>query len=248
MQQWQQALRTLDDRDLAARDYEQAERYYQSIRAMAKTVPAPTRPDDLTYPAELTARLIGESEAKLQQLQTQMAQCRGRMESIGDEAALQARIGRLRQRITALEEMYAALEIAQSTLRDAAAELQRRFAPRIAARAQELFSILTDGRYNRLSLNQELAVQAGAAGEDVLRAVQWRSEGTMDQLYLALRLAVAEELTPDAPLVLDDALVRFDERRLEKAMEILWDAAGRRQVIVFTCQDRESRYIPRDEL
>ena len=58
-------------------------------------------------------------------------------------------------------------------------------------------------------------------------------------MYLALRLAVAEELTPEAPLVLDDALVRFDDKRLKVALEILREAAENKQVILFTCQSRE---------
>ena len=99
----------------------------------------------------------------------------------------------------------------------------------------------------RLNLTRELSVDAAAVGETTLHAARWRSDGTADQLYFALRLAVAEELTPQAPLVLDDALVRFDDHRLEKAMEILRDAAERRQVIVFTCQDRESRFDSRGE-
>ena len=66
-----------------------------------------------------------------------------------------------------------------------------------------------------------------------------RSDGTIDQLYLALRLAVAEELTPDSPLILDDALVRFDDTRMQAALAILEELAKNRQVILFTCQQRE---------
>jgi uncharacterized protein YhaN len=61
----------------------------------------------------------------------------------------------------------------------------------------------------------------------------------VDQLYLALRLAVAESLTPHAPLILDDALVRFDDERLRLAMDILQAEAVSKQVILFTCQSRE---------
>ena len=61
----------------------------------------------------------------------------------------------------------------------------------------------------------------------------------MDQLYLALRLAVARELTPQAPLILDDALVRFDDARLAAALGILRREAETKQVILFTCQGRE---------
>ena len=75
--------------------------------------------------------------------------------------------------------------------------------------------------------------------EPVLREAMWRSDGTVDQLYLALRLAVAEELTPHAPLVLDDALVRFDDQRLAAALEVLGEISQTRQILLFTCQSRE---------
>ena len=88
-------------------------------------------------------------------------------------------------------------------------------------------------------LDSDLAVHAGAKEETTLRSALWRSEGTMDQLYLALRLAVAEELTPETPLVLDDALVRFDDVRHAAAMEILKEEAEQKQIILFTCQSRE---------
>ena len=90
-----------------------------------------------------------------------------------------------------------------------------------------------------LNLTRELAVDTAAAGELTLHSAQWRSEGTVDQLYIALRLAVAEELTPGAPLVLDDALVRFDNKRLNNALKVLTGMAESCQVILFTCQSRE---------
>ena len=94
-----------------------------------------------------------------------------------------------------------------------------------------------------MQLTKELHLHAGAQGENTLRPALWRSEGTVDQLYLALRLAVSGELTPHAPLVLDDALVRFDDTRLALAMDILKEESGQKQVIVFTCQGRETNYL-----
>ena len=82
-----------------------------------------------------------------------------------------------------------------------------------------------------------------AEGENTLRGTLWRSDGTVDQLYLALRLAVAEELIPNAPLVLDDALVRFDDTRLTTAIQLLRQQAENKQVILFTCQSREKEKV-----
>ena len=98
---------------------------------------------------------------------------------------------------------------------------------------------MTGGRYQRLSMGEDFSLQSGTAEEETLHDALWRSDGTVDQLYLALRLAVAEELTPEAPLILDDALVRFDDERMKAALAILRELSDKRQVILFTCQQRE---------
>ena len=221
-------------------DLKQAETYLQSIRAMAKTADAPAFEDDLVLSETETLQKIGEYTLRKSQLIEHSGKIHGAMNAIGDEQVLQTRIDGLGKRIADLEEMAAALEMAQQTLAAATEQLQRRFAPRIAERAKDLFAKLTGGRYDRLNLTRELTVDAAAAGEMTMRSAQWRSEGTVDQLYIALRLAVAEELVPDAPLVLDDALVRFDDRRLKNALNLLEKATVSKQVILFTCQNREA--------
>ena len=162
------------------------------------------------------------------------------MLSLGSREALEQERQEIQARIRVLEDAFAALTIAQETLAQAKLELQRRFAPQIVKRAKELMAQLTCGRYDKLGLREDLSITAGAGEEDVVRDILWRSDGTVDQLYLALRLAVAEALAPDAPLVLDDAFVRFDDTRLKIAMDILRDAAESKQVILFTCQGREN--------
>ena len=165
------------------------------------------------------------------------------MESLGQEEAILSQLKALDERLQKLNETYAALELAQQTAAQASAQLQRRFAPKLAKRTQELFGKLTSQRYDRLTLGEDLSLMVAAQQEDTLHSSLWRSDGTTDQLYLALRLAVAEELTPNAPLVLDDALVRFDDTRLAAAMEILKEEAQQKQVILFTCQSRETALL-----
>ena len=187
-----------------------------------------------------TGQDIRSCELQLHQTQLQRGRCQGQIEALGDEQALLSQLSAVEDRIGKLNQAYAALELAQQTLAKATAQLQSRFAPRITHRASELFERLTGGRYRRLSLTDSLELHTCAESEETLRSILWRSDGTADQLYLALRLAVAGELTPEAPLVLDDALVRFDDDRLRRAMEVLREEAAQKQVILFTCQSRES--------
>ena len=242
MEELREKLGVWDRRNDAAREYQRLVGHAQTLQAMAKPVDPPKHPDELTWTAQETARLLADAQYEQRQLQMQLGQSMGQMVGLGSEEQLHRELDAVNRRIDALEDTYAALTMAQETLNKAAAELQRRFAPKIAERARELFAGLTGQRYDRLTMGQDMSLQIGAQGEDTLRDSLWRSDGTVDQLYLALRLAVAEELTPEVPLVLDDALVRFDDVRLERAMEILKTAAQSKQVILFTCQHREARY------
>ena len=219
----------------------QAEEVLQALSGAGKQVAPPRFADTLTWSARETAQLLSEGALERQLLHQRLGQCQGQMETLGQAEHLEAEKQQVQARIAALELHYRALVRAQETLVQATQELQRRFAPRISQRAQSLFGRLTGQRYERLSLLQDLSVEVGAEGENTLRGTLWRSDGTVDQLYLALRLAVAEELTPDAPLVLDDALVRFDDKRAAAALEILREEAAGKQVILFTCQSREKK-------
>lgn len=71
----------------------------------------------------------------------------------------------------------------------------------------------------------------------LMRPAAAMSCGTADQMYLALRLAMVHRLLPeDAPLILDDALVNFDDDRAASAIRLLTAEAEKRQVILFTCR------------
>lgn len=239
---WHQTLAKWDALESARREAGQAQSYLDSLTAMAKTAPAPAKPDPLTYSQGETTSLRNQCSQDIRHLHSRLGQYQGRMEALGSREELEARLAGEKARIAALEQTYTALTIAQEALQQARQELQRRFAPKIARRAEELLGKLTQNRYERLTLGENFDLQAAAAGEDTLHDALWRSDGTIDQLYLALRLSVAEALTPDAPLILDDALVRFDDTRLKAALEILRQEGESRQVLAFTCQNREAQW------
>ena len=78
-----------------------------------------------------------------------------------------------------------------------------------------------------------------AKGDAVARDPEYLSAGTLDLMYLAVRLAICELALPEGepcPLILDDALVNLDETRFQQAIELLKQIAKERQVILFTCR------------
>lgn len=219
-----------------------AQQYAQALQAVAVSAPPPAFPDTLTISREQTLYQLEQLRLQHQNTHLQLGQSMGKTDSKEQEALIRSRLDRINRRIAQLEETYEALALAQDALYQATTILQRRFAPRISKRAQELFSRLTQGRYQKITLGDDFSMSTSTAEEDTLRPAQWRSDGTVDQLYFALRLAVAAELTPNAPLVLDDALVRFDDMRLKQALQVLNEEAQHKQVILFTCQGREAHF------
>ena len=240
---WEQVQNSHRELAAAQNQLQQASAHAQAMAATVRQIPAPTEPDALTLTLPQTEQAITEAISQQQLLQQSVAQIAGQMQPLGSRESLLNQLEALDKRLNKLLRYEAALALAQQTLTTAANELQRQFAPRIAKSAQAMFSKLTGGRYDRLSLAEDLTLSTGAEGEDVLHGSQWRSDGTVDQLYLSLRLAVAAELTPDAPLVLDDALVRFDDTRVKEAMALLTETSAQKQVIVFTCQTREATHL-----
>ena len=241
---WQNQLALHEELAQAEQVAQQAAVREADLRAAVKPAAEPAQPDTLTLSEEDTARQISLITAQLQQLQLRAGQCLGQIDSLGQETQLRQQLEAVEQRICKLQDLYEATVLALAHLEQAALQLQQRFAPQLTAKARELFATLTDGRYDRLLLDQQLQVQAAATTENSMHAARWRSDGTIDQLYLALRLAVAEQLTPHAPLVLDDTLVRFDDRRHQAAMKLLTEMAEHKQVLLFTCQSREGAYSP----
>ncbi len=239
--QLQEQIKLHDQKEDLHRKLSQATQHADALRAIAKPEFRPLHPDGLTDTMSQTVEKITALTLEKQQLQLQLGQAMGKAEALGDEQLLHARIDTLNRRIVRLEETYHALELAQEALYKATTSLQRRFAPMITKHAQEYLWQLTDGQYRRLTIGEDLTLHVSAQNEDTQHSAQWRSDGTVDQLYFALRLAVAKELTPDAPLVLDDALVRFDDIRLAKAIQILKQESANKQVILFTCQERETK-------
>ena len=170
----------------------------------------------------------------------------GRCRAIGDAAELEAALTQKRDELAQKQAEYDAIALAMESLQSANIALQNRFSPALSRRAGELFSRLTGGKYESVLLDRTFSAQAGETGESVSHDAQLLSLGTLDQLYLAVRLAICESVLPaddPPPIVLDDALVRFDDARCRAALDLLLEESKSRQILLFTCQHRESAYL-----
>ncbi len=194
---------------------------------------------------EAEARLTAVTSA-LDDLQRQLHTLQGRIDALGDAAALSAALEQKRAERDVLRKEYDALALALEVMTDANAVLQTRFSPALGEKAANIFTKLTKGKYNTVLLDRKMVPSAHECGDSISRAATSLSQGTADQLYLAVRLAVCDMVLPQEkciPICLDDALVTFDDTRAAAALDYLVELSKTRQVLLFTCQKREHSYL-----
>lgn len=181
-------------------------------------------------------------QASLRLAEQELAQLQGRLEALGDPVFLDAQLDQVQEDAAQLRADCDALEVAMETLRQAEDQLHARFSPQLSRLAQSYFARLTQGRFAQVFLDRALQVTVREEASLADRPLAQLSQGTTDQLYLALRLAVADLVLPApraCPLILDDALLSFDDGRLAVALDLLGQLAQTRQILLFTCQHRE---------
>ena len=218
----------------------------------SQQLPEETADGDLIPPARSREAAAAELETTREALAAARSaadRLTGRLHAIGDPAVLTSvRAEQLEQR-EKLEGEYAALQMALEALDAANTTLQSRFSPELGRRAAEIFSDLTGGRYGGVVLDRSFHLSAEPAGDGVYRDAELLSAGALDQLYLAVRLAICDLVLPpekQVPIVLDDALANFDDDRCAAALRYLKEAARERQILLFTCHSREADFFAGD--
>ncbi|NLG92078.1 MAG: hypothetical protein GX485_00660, partial [Clostridiales bacterium] len=137
----------------------------------------------------------------------------------------------------------------QKTMTEAFNEIRQSFGPILNKKTAEIFQKLTGGKYNSVMISRNFDINVQDAENAVSHEWQYLSSGTVDQAYLALRLAVAELLSQDGeklPLFLDDVFLQYDDGRAEEGLRFLSEYSkknGVSQIILFTCRQSIRSFI-----
>ena len=199
-----------------------------------------------TIPKETVAERLPRVLSMEQSARSRLDTLTGQLRSMGEAEDLRFRLKEKESERIALQEEYDAVSMAMEVLDEANTTLQNRFSPALGARSAEIFRHLTAGRYEKVLLSRDFSLETEEEAGGTAHSVHLLSQGAADQLYLAVRLAICDMVLPEdksAPLILDDALLSFDEERLHAALDYLVEESSRRQILLFTCQKREQEYL-----
>ena len=140
-----------------------------------------------------------------------------------------------------LEEWLAVYQLTRDVIEQAKEQTMRSARDELEPRIGAYLSRITQGRYTQVGADDDLNLRVFSQekGDWITPESGELSRGTVDQLYLAARLALLDLLYRDAkpPLLLDDPFVKFDPDRREQAMALCKEIAQEHQVLLFTCHD-----------
>lgn len=180
--------------------------------------------EKIQWQADELKRRLGEEESRLMNLEDEYEKLQ---RAAAERSPLQADVD--------------ALELAEKRISELSGQMQGKMSRSLQERVSQIFCALTQGKYDCVELDHEMKM--GVHTKERYIPADRLSRGTLEQLYLALRLGAGELLCREEtmPLLLDETFAMYDDDRLAKTL--LWLSEYDRQVILFTCQEREEQIL-----
>lgn len=132
-----------------------------------------------------------------------------------------------------------AVKLALSTIQELAVSIHDSFGNQLNTTISEIIKMVTNDKYSDIKVDEKLDIKVGCNGTFI--PFDRLSTGTVDQIYLSLRIAVSDMLLgKNMPLIFDDSFAYYDESRVRASLQQL---SSRQQVILFTCHKREQQLL-----
>lgn len=197
---------------------------------------------------------IEQIQSKIQELQVELANAKINLHSlILDKNNIEPKLDRLssiqeeyvlrKQNKYELEKLNMSFELAKSVLSECYELMKGSVAPRFTQNLSQNISEITGGKYTNVNFNDEIGLIVENEQGDYVPAGKL-SVGTIEQLYLSLRLSMINELSNESlPIILDEAFAYFDDERLENFLLAMTKNNEKNQIFIFTCTNREEKVL-----
>ena len=149
----------------------------------------------------------------------------------------------LEERLYELEKRNSAINLTKEILTKAYENMKKNITPKFTQNLSYNISKISEGKYTKVGINDEKGlIVENEYGEYI--PAELLSVGTIDQLYLSLRLSMIDDMSSEKmPIMLDEAFAYYDDGRLENILKFLSDNMKEHQVIIFTCTKREKNTL-----
>lgn len=147
-----------------------------------------------------------------------------------------------------LEKLNMSFELAKSILSECYELMKGSVAPRFTQNLSKNISEITNGKYTNVNFNDEIGLIVENEQGQYVPAGKL-SVGTIEQLYLSLRLSMINKLSSESlPIILDEAFAYFDDERLENFLVSMSKNNENSQILIFTCTNREEKILQKNAI
>lgn len=208
--------------------------------------------------AELSAELQNLSnderryDVELQKQNEKQTELEGKLQHLANVKNRAEMLKRTLDENDAITVEIDAINLAAETMTELQGSIQSSFGHYLNKEAGELIAGITGGVYDSMWIDQNLDIFMNTPGKIV--PIEDVSSGTMDQIYLALRLAAARLIQGDSgavearlPLIFDDSFAMYDEQRLASALRYITEI-HHGQILLFTCHTREQHILENEDV
>lgn len=144
---------------------------------------------------------------------------------------------------TELMSLEVSFEIAKEALEKAYEKMKHDISPQFEQNLCEIISSITNEKYKNIKINDEVGILVEVENGEYMTADRL-SIGTIDEMYLSLRLSTLSEISSEnLPIILDETFAYFDNQRLKNILHYLQDKKYNHQIIIFTCSNREEEIL-----
>ena len=147
-----------------------------------------------------------------------------------------------------LKNLNLSINMAKDVLNECYEKMKNGVTPKFTENLSNNICNITDGKYNKVMFNEEDGLIVELKNGDYV-PVNRLSIGTIDQLYLSLRLSMVDELSEETiPILLDEVFAFYDDERLQNILLYLNNKFNDRQIIIFTCTGREKNILEKNNI
>ena len=142
-----------------------------------------------------------------------------------------------------LVKLNSSFEIAKECLENAYEKVKENISPRFVQNLSNIIQKISNNKYTNVKMNDTDGLTAEIETGEYL-PVNRLSTGTIDQMYLSLRLSALKEISDEKmPIILDEAFAYFDNERLKNILKYISEEYSKQQVLIFTCSNREKEEL-----
>ena len=183
---------------------------------------------------------INKNKIKIKELEIEEKNIKNK---IDEKINLIEKIEKLKNIKCELEEKNKIYEETKELMKSAYEKMKKNITPKFVDNLSQAINKISNGKYKNISISTEKGIIVENENGKYI-PVSLLSMGTIDELYLSLRISMIEESSNESmPIILDEAFAYFDDERLEKTLEYLINYSDKHQIILFTCTDREKKIL-----